>query len=192
MTIENPASYERGKMASIYANASKTRRSKYVARWGEKEVRAVEDHCYRYRDAENNNFFDSMVVAINEWGALTDGQHMAVVRIMADMLEKDHELALKMNANKVEGEYVGIEGKRDEFEGTITFTTNYETQYGLTLVVGMTDVGGNQIILKGASGDLWEIYDNEEKGNRIRVKGTPSHQEYNGQKQTVLKRVAII
>ena len=194
--IENEAAYFAAVERRIKANASKGRARRAKDRLGEdrfEQIRKwVGDESYR----TGGKFVVAMDEAIWTWGWLTEGQERAVVKIMDEQIDKDHQTALLMNESKAKGGYVGTEGKRGEYSGTIKFASKYETQYGFTYIVGVVDAKENTIILKGSGLDLFDLYDtitNYPSTYEVVVKGTVKcHEVRQGQKQTVLNRVKTV
>ncbi len=104
---------------------------------------------------------------------------------------------------KAEGtEYVGTIGKRQELLLTLLAVYKTEGYYGVTFIHKFADVDGNavtwfasnpDVVPEGAAHEA--TYNGKAqmtKGATYRVKATPKkHDEYNGQPQTVVARVAV-
>lgn len=92
--------------------------------------------------------------------------------------------------------YLGEVKERVEFEVTYETYFSFETHYGTTYIHKFVDDSGNVIIWKTSKGLYYGVegYDDGfEKGFRCRIKGTvKEHQEYRGDKQTVLTRCKIV
>lgn len=194
--IENEAAYFAAVDRRIKANASKGRARRAKERLGEDRYWEIRNWVTLTANLTGSKFFVSMDEAIWEWGWLTEGQEKAVVKIMDEQIDKDHQTALLMNERKSKGGYVGTEGKRGEYSGTIKFVSKYETQYGFTYIVGVVDSEENTIVLKGSGVDLFDLYDtvtNYPSTYDVVVKGTVKcHEVRQGQKQTVLSRVKTV
>lgn len=85
--------------------------------------------------------------------------------------------------------YVGTVGKRETFSNvTLDFVTGYETQYGYTTVCKFLTDDGALLVWKASNSDLAR----GDVGKRYDIKGTvKKHDEYKGQKQTLLSRCAL-
>ena len=96
----------------------------------------------------------------------------------------------KVNYNKINNikgsEYVGNIKDKLEIEVTLKFWVNFETMYGAQTLYSFTDDQGNIIVWKTANWlDL-------EKETKVILKGTvKDHNEYKGEKQTVLTRCKV-
>lgn len=85
--------------------------------------------------------------------------------------------------------HVGTVGKRETFSNvTLDFVTGYETQYGYTTVCKFVTDEGAVLVWKASNTELAR----GDVGKRYDVKGTvKKHDEYKGQKQTMLSRCAV-
>ena len=85
--------------------------------------------------------------------------------------------------------HVGTVGKREVFSNvTLDFVTGYETQYGYTTILKFVADSGALLVWKASNTDLAR----GDVGKRYDVKGTvKKHDEYKGQKQTLLSRCAV-
>jgi hypothetical protein len=86
-------------------------------------------------------------------------------------------------------EYVGSPGKRENFALTLTFKRAFGSDYGVRYMQKFTDVDGNVVV-------WWGTNDTAERtvvGNAYVFKATvKEHTEYDGVKQTVLTRAALV
>jgi len=91
--------------------------------------------------------------------------------------------------------YLGEINSRIELEVTYQNYFSFDTHYGTTYIHRFVDDAGNVLIWKTSKGLYYGVegYDDGfEKGSRCRIKGTvKEHQEYRGDKQTVLTRCKI-
>lgn len=207
--IENEAAYIRATKAHIRNNARKGRAKRWLATeegrrandfiMGEGEFAGeIETHydaCgdryevsgrHPLREAASGEFFGKMFDAILEWGALTDGQTKAVLR----MIERAEERIERREAAKAEkaaaSEWIGEIKQRREFEVKIHHIHHMETQWGYSGIHIMEDAEQNTIIYKGSAAI-------GKKGETVRIKATiKSHDERDGIKQTVIARPAKI
>lgn len=86
-------------------------------------------------------------------------------------------------------EWVGVVGERLVFEITVKFVRAFDNDYGTTYLVTCSDQDGNTVktFSSGAFGRQAKT------GDRYTVKGTvKEHGEFNGSKETLLSRVAVI
>lgn len=93
-----------------------------------------------------------------------------------------------------EGEYVGKSGERLEIDVTVTDAREVPGYMGVNLMIAFETDAGNKLRWF-YSGDyvLSEWVDRIEKQEKIRVRGTiKKHNQYKGEKQTVLTRVKVI
>jgi len=83
--------------------------------------------------------------------------------------------------------YVGTVGKREVFENlTCTKVHSFETQYGWQNIHIFTDPAGNQLVWKTGN-------DAAKVGEVVSFKATvKEHSEYNGVKQTIVTRAALL
>lgn len=201
--IENEVAYEAAKERRIKMNA-RTGRSR---RWKEAHADAqrLEDWLNESGEfvaqpndqgvwknhpaAPRGEFYAKMAESLREWGGLTDGQTEAVRNGLQKALERAEGREAAKDAQReidLRSAYVGVEGQRGEFEGVVEFSISYETQFGVSYVVGLRDAGGNVLIIKG-SRSLGVV-----KGQKIQFAAfVKAHGERDGVKQTILNRVKI-
>jgi hypothetical protein len=208
--VENEQAYIKAAKARIENNAHKGRAARWLAshpdarrahdflfacgEFAPAEVLNADDYVISHTahplvEASYGDFRQKMFDSIVEWGSLTDGQTAAVIKMIdraAERIAKREELK---QVQRDASQHVGVEGERRMFDLTVTFKTGFETQFGWTNVIGMTDADGNVYVYKGSStlkndqGD-WQLT----KGDRVVVTATLSHGERDGVKQNILKR----
>lgn len=143
----------------------------------------------RHPAAWRGEFYAKMKDALYEWGGLSDGQTEAVRKGLQQALDRVEGRDAATNARRetdLRSVYVGVEGKRGEFEAVVEFSVSYDTQFGVNYVVGLRDDGGNVLIIKG-SRSLGVV-----KGQKIKFAAfVKAHSERDGVKQTILNRVKI-
>lgn len=82
--------------------------------------------------------------------------------------------------------YVGEKGKRENFILTVARVVNKESAFGTKHIHTLADDDGNAFVWYGTAAPL-------NPGSRYEVKATvEGHSEYQGIKQTILKRVAVV
>lgn len=207
--VENEQAYIRATEARIAINARKGRRTRWFV--SNPDAQRCEDFLlctgeferiyitegkfaggFRTNpvvEASLGNFRQSMEDALHEYGALTDKQTAAVIAMIKRAEERLAQREERKQAERDSSKHVGVEGERRMFDLTVTFTTGFETQFGWTNVIGMTDADGNAFVYKGSStlknvGGSYELA----RGDRVVVTATIAHGERDGVKQTLLKR----
>jgi hypothetical protein len=145
------------------------------------------------RRASLGEFFSNMQSQLNEWGALTDAQTAAVVRMIDKAGERIAEREATKEAKRASAQHVGTVGERREFDLVVKFRTSFETQFGCTQVYVCEDADGNVIVYKGSSYltpvtcGAGQHY--AEKGDRITLKATiKEHTVRDGIAQTIISR----
>jgi hypothetical protein len=143
-------------------------------------------------------FLDKMRDALDQWGGLSDNQTKAVREALEKSLKRADERDAKIAAQReadLKGGYIGTIGKRSEITATVSFVTDYETQYGVTYIYGLRDADGNVIIAKGqrlSAGEAggWKAI---ERGDKLRLTAyVKDHGVRDEVKQTIINRVKII
>jgi hypothetical protein len=97
------------------------------------------------------------------------------------------EAVRKAAVNKT-NEFIGEVGKRIELEVTVDKRIGFDTNYGHSVMVIMSDVDGRQVKTTSTG-----CFSSVQVGDKVKIKGTiKKHDEYRGTKQTVLTRVKEI
>ena len=174
-TIHNEAAYARGTERRIKENARKGR----AARWLVEDPTRQEIVEYlKNMVGAHPGFLGKMADAMLDWGSLTAGQEAAVRKTMAGNIERKEARA----AENAKSEHIGTVGERWNFNLTVAFVTDYETDFGVCYVYGMKDENDNIVIYKGQFQDI-------AKGAQVSVKATiKAHSERDGVKQTIIVR----
>ncbi|KPK59034.1 MAG: hypothetical protein AMJ59_12740 [Gammaproteobacteria bacterium SG8_31] len=194
--IENEAAYEAAIERNIANNRRKTGARKFAALF--EDATAIIDfvetrvsdaqvaHWARFgRGMEEASFIDACWAGLQTFGGLTEKQGLAVRSIIA----KNAERKAQYRAEALTKVHVGTVGERRDFDLTVRFVTDFETQFGITNVFVMEDAEGNVVVYKGA-GSLYNA-DGQfaVKGDKISVKATvKEHGERDGVKQTIIAR----
>lgn len=180
--IEHPDRYDAAVNARIKANASKGRRTRWMAadptREGLVEWLTVTGY-------DKGGFLQKMLDAYNEWGSLTEGQEAAVRRSRDGAAAKKAEWA----AQDAKSVAVGTVGERVEFAGlTILGIFEDEGAYGMTYAHKFKDAEGNIFHWKSSAGRI------AEKGEIVTVKATVKghHVSKAGVKSTILTRCKLV
>ncbi len=102
--------------------------------------------------------------------------------------EQDKLTYAAKQAARPESNHVGTIGKRAVFTVTCEKVIRSEGQYGVTGIHKMTDDKGNDLTWFASESTEWLA-----EGQTYQVKATPkSHGDFQGRKQTVLNRVAVV
>lgn len=98
---------------------------------------------------------------------------------------KRAERAARPNNNA----HVGVVGKRQTFVVTLDFVTGYEGTYGYTTVLKFVTDAGETLVWKASSTELARA----DVGKRFELTGfVKKHDEYKGQKQTMINRCKVV
>ena len=138
---------------------------------------------YRYGD-----FLDKMRNAIDEWGGLTDGQHVAVRKCYQRAQENSRERAERRLA-KIENErstskHVGIINTRREFTLICEKQFSFDGTYGTAYINICKDEEGNVVVYKGSN--AWT-----ENMTIVVVATVKAHEHRDGIAQTIIARPKI-
>jgi hypothetical protein len=200
--IQNEARYEAAIQRNIRMNANKTRFNKWVATEDGRRANAflwgLDEFEDSYREDGSfealhpvvkvslGEFYAKMRQAVNEWGALTEGQTKAVLamiergEVRVAERAKAREEARQADADK--SGWLGTVGERRVFDLTIRMVIAMEGQYGYSYLHVMNDVDGNVVVYKGTN-CLGE------KGDAVSVKATvKEHDIRDGVRQTKISR----
>lgn len=133
----------------------------------------------------NASFIDACWCSLHEWGGLTDNMAESVRKTIAQREERKAEY----RARDLASQHIGIVGDRVDLILTVTFVTDYQTQFGITNVFGLRDADGNILIYKGTSALYNTNCQFAVKGDTVKVKATiKEHAERDGVKQTIINR----
>ena len=205
--VENESAYIRATEAHIRNNARKGRAKRWLATeagrrandfiMGEGEFlgepRQHINACgeeyesrdwHPLREAAAGEFFGKMSDAICHWGALTDGQTAAVLKMIDRAQERIDRRNAAKQAQADSSSWVGDIKERRVFELTISHIHSMHTQWGYSAIHIMQDADQNVVIYKGSANV-------GKKGETITIKATiKAHDERDGVKQTIITRPA--
>ena len=127
------------------------------------------------RDAKDNPFLGSLARQLIENKILTERQIEAATKVVKAAGEREMADAAS--------NFVGTVKDRITFDAEVTGVYSFDTDYGTTMIVRMTDPDDNILVwFATSSPDL-------ERGDNVTLTGTiKDHDEYRGAKQTVLTR----
>ena len=132
--------------------------------------------------------YNQNLVALVKSDVLLHNHRGLVASAFSGYLREQRTLAeAKARAQRPPSEYVGTIGQTGlVLEAEVIFTKQIEGNYGTsTLISFVTDKGE---VCKWFASGAWDL----EKGERITIRGSvKDHQEYRGEKQTVLTRCKI-
>lgn len=145
-----------------------------------------------YDTFENNvkNFVTGKIPVTGENGFI------AYAPVLMEKIQKQRAEHEARNAEKAKSDYVGEIGKKITITGKGSVITSYQTQWGFTTIYKFVDENDNVFIWKTSNtitgtenhGDIVYVKDME----TITITGTvKEHNEYNGEKQTVLTRCKV-
>lgn len=153
------------------------------------EGRAVADWA-RTIPSDAGDYLGNVRVALG--GSYILSRHFGIAASAVSARRREEERETKKAVERGEraaSEWVGEVGTRIELEVEVRFLTSYETDFGTTYVVKMVDLAGNSITAKTSGRFGYEAA----KDDRYWIKGTvKEHSEWNGSKETILSRVAIV
>ena len=146
-----------------------------------------------YDTFENNvkNFVTGKVPVTSENGFI------AYAPVLMEKIQKQRAEQEARNAEKAKSDYVGEIGKKITITGKGSVITSYQTQWGFTTIYKFVDENNNVFIWKTSN----TITGTDKRGDTVYVKdmetititGTvKEHNEYNGEKQTVLTRCKVV
>lgn len=128
----------------------------------------------------------SFMGSYETFGKLSDKQVDCVLRAIDKRKAQQAERAAAFAEIAAKSNYVGEVGQKIEWTLTVEKVISFEGFYGLQFVYLMRDADGNRITTKTNRDGLME------QGSTVTVKGTiKAHEEYKGEKQTILTRVKV-
>ncbi|ATS92117.2 hypothetical protein HMSP1_72 [Sinorhizobium phage HMSP1-Susan] len=179
--VEDEDAYISAAMRRIANNARKGKEKKSRERMEREPEFAALIRFVHWKAEKGSKFFVQMVEAIEQYGAMTEGQENACLKIMR---EEKTRLA-EIRQRDAGSEHIGTVGKREIFTVTITGIAALESFYGDSFLHFMKDAAGNVVIYKGTKKLA-------EKGATVTIKATvKAHGERDGIKQTTLQRPVI-
>jgi len=179
--IEHPDRYDAAVSARIKANATTSRRRKWLEADPTRE--GLIDWL-RVTSYDRGGFLMKMMEAYEEWGNLTEGQEAAVRRSQGEAAAKKAQWA----AEDAKSTHVGEVGKRQDFVGlTLLSVFEDEGPYGLTFAHKFRDADGNLYHWKTQR----QVAD---KGQTVSLKATVKshHVSKAGVKSTILTRATVL
>ncbi len=132
--------------------------------------------------ASVGEFFGKMYTSLCDWGRLTPGQEAAVLKMIDKGMERLAQREATIEAKRQSAQHVGTVGERIDFDLVIKFTTEFETQFGMTYVHVMEDADANVVVYKGS-----KVLG--QKGDAVKFKATIKTHDYrDGIAQTIVTR----
>lgn len=133
-------------------------------------------------------FLDNMRESINEWGGLTDGQHVAVrksyQRAQENYRERAERRLAKIENDRSVSKHVGVLGTRREFTLICEKQFSFDGVYGTTYLNLCKDEEGNVVVYKGSNAFT-------ENMTITIVATVKAHEERDGVAQTVIARPKV-
>jgi hypothetical protein len=192
--IVNEAKWEAGRLRRIEENTRIGGERRFKAANEDADILIDFIHC-NVSDAQvargphskpqDIKFIDACWCSLLVFGGLTEKQAQAVRNVMV----KREERKAEFRAQNLASQHIGTVGERRDFDLTVSFVTDFQTQFGITNVFGLRDADGNIVIYKGSSA----LYNTDDqfavKGDTVKVKATiKEHGERDGVKQTIIAR----
>ncbi len=134
---------------------------------------------------ELNDYLYNLTVVFS--GETVDGRAagLAASAVQAYLREVGR-LAESARASAQPSNHVGEEGKRMEFDVTVTAVISRDNEWGTTHITKMITKEGNVLTWFKSNGEPLEI------GAELRISGTvKSHGEFKGVKQTIVSRCTV-
>lgn len=147
--IRNETAYYNAVQDRIRANA----RIGWVRDAGREKVNQIEEYVRNRARPGRPDFWSSMLDSIDNRGRLSVRQQEVVEAAMARAQQaRETRLAEQAQTSR----HVGALKTRITIAATVSFTTHYKTEYGITYVYGLTDGDGNVIVAKTTRPLEWE------------------------------------
>lgn len=129
---------------------------------------------------ESNPFLEQMSLTLDQLGHLSERQ----LEVAKEVIQK----AKIRKQEKSNSRHVGDIGERIELSVTTKKVISFESFYGTYFIVLMHDASGNIIVYKGSS-----LKNTPKENDTATIKATvKKHDEYKGEKQTVINRPKIL
>ena len=142
--------------------------------------------CKHYSDGSSPNGEKT----VREFVRTDDGRAQELANTWAD------ERAAKTKAigdKRAASEHVGEVGERIEIEGVARLITSFDNAYGTSYMYMIEDADGNAYKFIGKGIHTADNINGAHKNFKLKAKFTvKAHDEYNGQKQTVVNRPKVI
>ena len=142
--------------------------------------------CKHYSDGSSPNGEKT----VREFVRTDDGRAQELAKTWAD------ERAAKTKAigdKRAASEHVGEVGERIEIEGVARLITSFDNAYGTSYMYMIEDANGNAYKFIGKGIHTADNINGAHKNFKLKAKFTvKAHDEYNGQKQTVVNRPKVI
>ena len=154
--------------------------------WENREGNALRTAANR----EYDSFLFDLLGKFRRYGYLTERQVAAVHRTIERRAERALQDAQR-DATRGLSQHVGTVGQRLVMDVTVTFTKYIESDFGGKQLIGMVDDTGNSLRTFASGAFAWDAA--VVKGARLSIKATvKAHDEYQGERQTMLTRVALV
>ena len=127
------------------------------------------------KEAKDNPFLGSLARQLGENKILSERQIEAATKVVKAAGERE--------ISDAASDFVGTVKDRITFDAEVTGVYSFDTAFGTTMIVRMTDSDDNIFVWFATS------YPDLERGDHVTITGTiKGHDEYRGAKQTVLSR----
>lgn len=138
-------------------------------------------------DLNSDYLWNLRTACANDYvGRRLNGIVASLIPAYRKAMEKEIERRKRFEDGK-NSQHFGEIGKRGEYELTLTFSKQFENEYGISTLMKFMDRAGNVAVWWASGGKDWQ------QGETFKVKATiKGHDEYQGVKQTALTRVSEI
>lgn len=208
--IHNENAYQNAIARNIKANASKTRKEKWLAAdpmhqtlydWvfshGEFESTFVEGPEDEFYNSEitwthhpmckgmNTPFILAMRDAMFEWGGLTEKQTAGLLSAYEGKKKAIAGYAAKNAAEAAGSDFIGADGDRIKFSLEVLSVLSFDGNFGM-VYFNKCSQDGNIVMYKGSND--WTNYKGQTLSVTARIK---KHETFRGVKQTIITRPTI-
>jgi len=201
--IWSESAYQDAISRKIKANAYKTFSRTYPR--AEEVTSFLHGHVPGPKESPKNFLEEMAVGLIKRFGKLTAGQYEAVCRIMDDRRAKAEQRQQALDNQQARLQQLGIKSERLDFTVTLEKILSFkvpaaELESDTMLVYIFRDQGGQKVVCKTKTILGWEeelegrtdfrkVKENDQVVLRATIK---CHEEYKGEKQTVVQRAKLI
>lgn len=201
--IVHEGAYEAAIKRNILENARKTWRKNTP------DHETLEDALDMGRDSVLgylDNFIGKMAKSFDTYGKLTENQCDAVRNIMTKRAERRVAFTKALDEQKARSQYLGVENERVQFKLHVDKILEIEvprfSYYDSNIMYFylMRDAAGNRVVYRSKAvlgisikGGERDIFIDVKEGDDIEIKATiKAHDEYKGEKQTIVQRAKVV
>lgn len=201
--IVHEGAYEAAIKRNILENARKTWRANTPDHDAiEDALNIGRDSSYGYQDS----FIGKMAQSFDTYGKLTEKQCDAVRNIIAKRAERRAAFTKAIDEQKARSNFLGVENERVQFKLHVDKILEIEvprfSYYDSNIMYFylMRDAAGNRVVYRSKAvlgisfkGEERDIFIDVKEGDDIEIKATiKAHDEYKGEKQTIVQRAKVV